>query len=171
MNSSRRAKDGRGTGGLHGRAYLRRLGFGMALSVWMMILGGGCQLAVSPYADELADQPAVTTLSADGIRAANAAPRESARRFDPIEMPPGYDVGVDHLPLFFEDPFEGMGSEDDRFAWTAEEYLCLVYGPSRFLVNGLFAPVSAVVTPPWVTMNSDGIIGERDRDPVRAARK
>jgi hypothetical protein len=66
------------------------------------------------------------------------------------------DGTVTHGPLFFEDGFEDQGSEDGQFAWTGEDYLQMFYWRGRFLVNALCFPVSAVVTPPWVVMASDG---------------
>ena len=70
---------------------------------------------------------------------------------------------VDHLPLYFEDPFEdkGAGRTDEtdphnvyRGGW--EDYVALPYCFARFTGNWLMFPVSAIVTTPWTIMESDG---------------
>jgi len=70
---------------------------------------------------------------------------------------------VSHWPLYFEDPFEdkGDGRTDQtnprdvhRLGW--EDYVALPYCFARFTANWLLLPVSALVTPPWTVMESDG---------------
>jgi hypothetical protein len=70
---------------------------------------------------------------------------------------------VEHLPLYFEDPFEdkGDGRTDEtdphnvyRGGW--EDYVALPYCFARFTGNWLMFPVSAIVTTPWTIMESDG---------------
>ncbi len=118
----------------------------------------GCQHMVNPFTDELAFAPVVTTPSVDAVRAAHVEPRAPHRPHASVEVPVSSGV-VTHSPLYFEDPFETTGCDDGQFAWTGEDYLYFVYGPSRFLVSiGLF-PVSAAVTPPWLEMTDDGLTG------------
>jgi hypothetical protein len=67
---------------------------------------------------------------------------------------------VPHYPLWWEDPFEDQGDNDHMFAWTWQDYFTMPYGPSRYILNTLAWPVSAVVTPPGAPMVSDGIVGK-----------
>ena len=135
---------------------------------WIRFLSGiamtipiaGCELMVNPFTDELASQRAVTTASVDGARAAKVTPTVLRRSYEQMSVW-AEDGAVTHGPLYFEDLFEDRGSEDNRFAWTAEDYLQLFYWRGRFLVNGALFPLSAVVTPPWTVMASDGELGRR----------
>jgi hypothetical protein len=119
------------------------------------VLAVGCQHMVNPFRDDLPATSDVTTASVAGARAAPSRPTVAPRGYEPqpIEAQNGT---VAHWPLWWEDPFEDQGSEDGTFAWTAEDYLCVAYGPARFLLNTMAWPVSAVVTPPWTVMCSDG---------------
>jgi len=122
-----------------------------------VLFAAGCQLMVNPFRDELAGQPEVTTASVEGARAAKTTPTVRQRDYTPFELCAEHE-GVTHGPLYFEDSSEDKGSDDDRFAWTGEDYLQLFYWRGRFLLNTVFFPVSAVVTPPWTVMESDGRI-------------
>ena len=117
-------------------------------------LASGCQLVKAPFTDELAGGPAVTTSSVEAARAMSVQPRLPHRPHAPVEvhLPGGT---VTHGPLYFRDPFESTDCDDGRFAWSGEDYLYWLYGPSRFLLNTAFFPVSAAVTPPWRIMKSD----------------
>ncbi len=70
---------------------------------------------------------------------------------------------VEHGPLYFEDPFvdKGAGRTEQtdpgnvyRLGW--EDWVALPYGYARHVLNLVALPVSAVVTPPWTRMESDG---------------
>jgi hypothetical protein len=131
---------------------------------------GGCHLMVNPYTDEIAMEPAVTTPSAEQAQAAQVAVTVTQRDYDLVEVRVE-DGSVTHGPLYFEDPFEDRGSEDGRFAWGGEEYLYFLHGPGCFLFKGLVFPISAVVTPPWITMASDGRVSQRAWSMVHDARR
>lgn len=82
--------------------------------------------------------------------------------------------GVAHWPLYFENPFVDkghgrQGSNKYHIGW--EDCIAVPYSYARFTVNWLFLPVSAVVTPPWTLMASDGEISEQclgpDQDATR----
>lgn len=89
---------------------------------------------------------------------------------------------VTHWPTYFEDPFVDKGAGNGRFdefgtgedayriGW--EDYLAMPYGFARHTLNWLLAPVSAVVTPPWTLMESDGRVSRQvlgyDHDATRA---
>jgi len=75
---------------------------------------------------------------------------------------------VRHWPLYTEDPFEdkGHGRTDAtdpynvyRYGW--EDFVALAYCPARFTLNWLALPVSAVVTPPWTILESDGFVSRQ----------
>jgi len=129
-----------------------------------MFLSSGCQLIVNPFADELAGEQRVTTASVDGALAATTTPRVATPRHPgavtPTEVRP-QEGTVTHGPLYFEDSFEDEGSDNNRFAWTAEDYSHTFYWRSRFLLNIVLFPISAVVTPPWAVMESDGYPSRR----------
>jgi len=117
-------------------------------------------MMVDPFKDELAGQQAITTASVEGVREANTTPTVRQRDYTPVELLAEPD-GVTHGPLYFEDTFEGKSSEDDTFAWTGEDYWQLFYWRGKFLLDILFFPVNAVVTPPWTVMESDGRLSRR----------
>lgn len=119
------------------------------------LLTGGCQLAVDPFTDELANRPAVTTPSVEGTRAADAAPNVPALRGEPTEVF-AKTGAVWHGPLYFEDSVEGECGPDDPFAWTGADYLDMLLGRVRFLCNTLLFPINVIRTPPWAVMESDG---------------
>jgi hypothetical protein len=89
---------------------------------------------VKPFRDELAGQQQMTTASVEGARAAKTTPTARQRDYDLYELH-AEKMGVTHGPLY---------------------YLQLFYWRGRFLLNTVFFPVSAVVTPPWTVMESDG---------------
>jgi len=129
---------------------------------------------VCPFHDEFVVHPTVaTTASAEGVHAAKATPVLRQRDHAQKEISPN-DGAVTHGPLYFEDPFEDKGSEDGKFAWTGEDYLQWWYWRGRFLLNAVALPVSAVVTPPWVVMVSDGRLSRQalgyDHDAERWAK-
>jgi hypothetical protein len=136
------------------------------------VLQSGCQLMVNPFKDELVGPPSATTASVDGVRAANAAPSVRQRGYAPVEIH-AESGAVTHGPLYFEDPYEEKGSADGQFAWTREDYFQAAYWRGRFLVNVLLFPISAIVTPPWTVMESDGRLSRQalgmDHDAQRAA--
>lgn len=112
-------------------------------------------------------------------------------RFEPAQIQPRdwtrstvapKSGAIHHWPLYFEDPFEDKshgrttathGHNVYHLGW--EDWVALPYGLSRFTANWLMLPVSAVVTPPWTVMVSDGEISRqlvfRDHDatPVHQA--
>jgi len=88
---------------------------------------------------------------------------------------PGESDAVQHWPLYFEDPFvdKGHGRQGlNKYHVGWEDYVALPYGYSRFTLNWLMFPVSAVVTPPWTLMESDGRLSRQalgyDHDAARA---
>ncbi len=141
---------------------------GLALSASL-----GCSHAINPFADEAVPPEQMTTASERAVREVNATPVVRQREWEPTTttMPSG---GVVHWPLWWEDPFEDKGSEDGKFAWTAEDYVAIPYSFARLLMNTMGWPVSAVVTPPGTPMVSDGrlssqILG-RDHDATPLSR-
>ena len=122
------------------------------LAVWWL---PGCQLFVDPWRDETSLEPPVTTASAELARAAETKESECPRDFAAATIAAA-DGAETHGPLYFEDPTEDSGSDNGAFAWTGEDYLQWVIGPTRFWLNGVLLPVSMFDTPPWTIMSSDG---------------
>lgn len=115
----------------------------------------GCGPMNSPFCDEYAYRPPVTTPSVDAVLAANVQPTVQERH-GLAKVRWMEDGAVVHGPLYFEDPSEEHGSEDGHFMWTGEDYLWMAQWRARFLANSIALPVSAVVSPPWQPMVSDG---------------
>lgn len=67
--------------------------------------------------------------------------------------------GVTHWPLYFEDPFEDKGSGRmgrNKYYLGWEDVIAVPYCYARFTLNWIATPVSMVVQPPWMVMESDG---------------
>ena len=138
----------------------------MALAVLVAVTGSACgPPAVNPWVDDSIPPPVWTSPSQDGVLATNA-PMTLRQRDWPETPGPYVSRETPHYPLWWEDPFEDKGDGDGRFAWTWADYVALPYSPGRYLLNTVAWPVSAVVTPPGVSMVSDGVIG-RDHDARR----
>lgn len=130
----------------------------------------GCQQhMVDPWTDELAGMTGVTTPSVVGYRLAPRKETLEPRHFEPTPVEP-QDGTVAHWPLWWQDPFEDKGSNDGKFAVTAEDYFYVAYGPARFILNTMAFPVSAWVTKPFTVMCSDGKLSQQalgyDHDPI-----
>ncbi len=111
---------------------------------------------------------------------ARYAPSEPRRRDWPVQTVAARSGAIAHWPLYFEDPFEdkGDGRTDEthardvhRLGW--EDYMAFPYCFARFTANWLMLPVSALVTPPWTVMESDGHLSRQllgyDHDAVPLA--
>ncbi|MBN1344347.1 MAG: hypothetical protein JXQ73_16790 [Phycisphaerae bacterium] len=134
----------------------------------------GCAHAINPFADEGVPKDEMTTASERVARDASATPVIRKRQWE--QTTTSYPSGaVVHWPLWFEDPFEDKGSEDGKFAWTAEDYLAMPYSCARLLLNTIGWPVSAVVTPPGTPMVSDGRLSRQalgmDHDATRLSKR
>jgi hypothetical protein len=121
--------------------------------------------AVNPWADDSVPARCCETPSYQGVMKAGHEPTVRHRDVSPVEAPL-VDGQVPHYPLYWEDPFEDKGDQNDTYAWTWQDYVVMPYGLGRFILNTIAWPVSAVVTPPGTPMVSDGVIG-RDHDARR----
>jgi hypothetical protein len=133
----------------------RFLGFIAPLMILPMFLMIGCH----PWAHPGVRTPLkgeVTTPSWESAFAVEREPREARREFEE-RVRLTRDGSVTHGPLYFEDTSVILKTDSDDFGWTGDDFLYMYYGPLRFLVNMLFFPVSAVDTPPWCVMVSDGL--------------
>ncbi len=144
----------------------------MAGATVMTVLG--CSSAVNPFVDDTASAEPATTASEEKVRAAQATPVVRRRDWEQSRL--GYASGdVEHWPLWFEDPFEDKGSEDGKYALTAEDYIAMPYSFARLLLNTMGWPVSAVVTPPPTPMVSDGRLSQqalgKDHDAIPLKRR
>ena len=148
---------------------LNREGLAAAVVGWCVALIAGCQHTINPFLDDLPVVDQVTTASVEGARTAPRKPSAPRRDFAAVSVEPQPGT-VSHWPLWWQDPFEDKGSEDDRFAWTVEDYFAMCYGPARFLLNTMAFPISAYVTRPGTVMCSDGKLSRQllgyDHDPM-----
>jgi len=133
------------------------------VSACLLLLSAGCAHVPNQFRE---DGPSVNaeldTPTARDVFAA-AQPAEPRRRPWPALAVAPESGAVKHWPSYFEDPFvdKGHGRTDAshpgnvyRLGW--EDYLAFPYCFARYTLNWLAFPVSAVVTPPWTLMESDG---------------
>lgn len=134
----------------------------------LLASGVGCAQINDPWKDSSAaidaDMTTPSTVSYEAEPHANISVRRTWEASD-VQYANGT---VTHWPLWFEDPFEDKGNRytppvngdenapDNVFAWNWVDYLHMGYGPSRWFLNTVGWPVSAVVTPPGTLMESDG---------------
>jgi hypothetical protein len=120
---------------------------------------GGCSEppAWNPWRDDSIPASEFGTASSSYVFAANQEPALRVRDY-PETSAPVVRKTVPHWPLWWEDPFEDQGDNNDEFAWTWQDYFHMPYGLGRFMVNTMGWPVSAVVTPPGTPMVSDGVV-------------
>ncbi len=141
--------------------------FGATLAA-LVLCTGGCAHLNDPFRDSsryIDDE--MNTASAEGYRTppefVTLVLRDSAE--DVVHHENG---SVTHWPLWFEDPFEDKGNRldprvhrdalDSEFVWNWADYLHILYGPGRFLLNTVAIPASIIVRPPGMLMESDGRI-------------
>ena len=136
-----------------------------------MIAAIGCQKppGVNPFVDDALPPTTWSTPSADVVLATDVEPAHRQRDFAQSTAP-SVAGEVPHYPLWWEDPFEDKGDGNTTFAWTLADAVAFPYSPARFLLNTVAWPVSAVVTPPFTPMVSDGVVrnkhdAERGRSP------
>ena len=132
----------------------------LSIGLFLCLLAGACNSppGINPWRDDSIGPTAWTTPSEQGVLAAGHQPAIRHR-----DVPPAYaplaSSGVPHYPLWWEDPFEDKGDEDGKFAWTLMDYFALPYSYGRSHLNTLALPLSAIVTPPFTPMVSDGLVG------------
>jgi hypothetical protein len=122
------------------------------------------------------------TPTAEDVRSrSQPAPSEVRDEWPPRTIAPESGV-VTHWPVWFEDPFvdKGAGRTDCtsprnvyRLGW--EDFVATPYSLGRHIVNWMFLPASAVVTPPWTVMASDGKLSRQclgcDHDATRLSQQ
>ncbi len=131
-------------------------------------LVGGCQILPNFFRET---GPS-TTMSWDSPTAADIKAHYQPAPTQPRDWPPSHTAPesgiVLHYPSYFEDPFvdkgDGRTNETNphdvyRAGW--EDYVAAPYSFARFTANWLLLPVSAVVTPPWTVMESDGYVSRQ----------
>ena len=140
----------------------------LALGIVVTGVVTGCVLTPNFYRE---DGPSVTTqwespTAVDVL--SRCEPAKLCQRDWPARTVTAESDAVQHYPLYFEDPFadKGHGRTDEsdphnvyRLGW--EDWVGFPYGIARFTANWLLLPVSAVVTPPWTVMESDGRISRQ----------
>jgi hypothetical protein len=121
----------------------------------------GCVSGVNPFVDRLQISPGSIespTASAIHVREVTPATPVPRRSGDHKVVTLG-DGSVTHYPLYFEDPFEYKDDGDGEFSVTGRDFALYLYGPARWVANGIAVPVSAVSDPPWARECSDGFVG------------
>lgn len=150
------------------------------MSCCLSILLSGCAHIPNQFRE---DGPSVSaewdSPTAADVKSRTAAAESNCRDWElaTVSVESG---AVTHWPLYFEDPFvdKGHGRTDEthpfdvhRLGW--EDYLALPYCLARHTANWLLLPASAVVTPPWTLMESDGRLSRQllgyDHDATRAS--
>lgn len=131
----------------------------------------GCSQLINHWRE---DGPAVTRVwesSTEVDIRSHYAPAPQLTRNWPDSAVTAVNGAVTHWPLYFEDPFVdkgsgngpfdecGTGRDEYRIGW--EDYVAMPYGYARHWANMLLLPVSAVVTPPWTVMESDGFLSRQ----------
>jgi hypothetical protein len=149
---------------------------GAVVAIWLTGGLSGCAYVINPFADQSVPPEEMTTASERTARESRATPTVRHREW-PASTATYPSGAVVHWPLWWEDPFEDKGSDDGKFAWTAEDYFAMGYSFGRFLLNTVGWPVSAVVTPPGTPMVSDGRLSrqalgmDHDAIPLRQAER
>jgi hypothetical protein len=116
--------------------------------------------AVNPWRPEPVAAEKWQTPTSERILAADVKPAVRQKEHMPHQYVPQVAGEVPHYPLYWEDPFEDVGDQNEHFAWTWQDYVVMPYSMGRVLLNTVAVPVSMVVTPPWQTMVSDGYVGQ-----------
>lgn len=165
------ARPGRPAAGRRPRA---AIGWTIVLS-GALTLAGGCAAIHNQFRE---DGPAAAAelnspSAADILERCQPAP---ARFRDWELMPIGSEPGaVTHGPLYFEDPFEDKGRGDPQYRMGWEDFVAAPYCYARYYLNLIALPVSAVVTPPWTAMESDGRLSRQllgyDHDAIPQSRR
>jgi len=157
------------------RCSLARAAAGLLLVGTFLLVG--CAQVPNQWRE---DGPAATadldSPSAKDLRATHA-PGPQRHRDWAVTTTAAESGAVTHWPLYFEDPFEdkGHGREGaNKYHLGWEDCVAGPYTYARFTLNWLMFPVSAVVTPPWTLMESDGVVSRQalgyDHDATRAAK-
>lgn len=93
------------------------------------------------------------------IRAERQPSAQRERGWELVSVEP-VTSDVIHGPLYFENPLVDKGaSYENRLGW--EDFVAPPYDIARFTLNWMASPVSAIVTPPWQPMASDGKLSEQ----------
>lgn len=149
--------------------FLRLDGLGVSMGL-LLAAAGGCGELINPFRDDLPAAAIITTASASRIQEAGLAPASRHRGWE-AQVVAAQDLGVTHWPLWWEDVVEDSGSDDGQFAWTWRDFVYILYGPGRQIVNTVGLPLSMLVDPPGALRCSDGLIsrqmfGMRNHDAV-----
>jgi len=129
-----------------------------ALLIAAFLAGCNKPPAVNPWRDDSIPDSVLGTAASELILSQGAEPVLRQHYDFPSLETPVVSGAVPHYPLWWEDPFEDQGDNNDQFAWTWQDYFDMPYGLGRFILNTMGWPVSAVVTPPGTPMVSDGVV-------------
>lgn len=158
--------------------FMRRIAPEAALAAAILVILPACSRVPNYW---LEDGPAKTTTletpTQQDVTQRFQASTARERGWQPQELSPQRGA-IRHEASYFEDPFEDKGRGDGRtpqvdYRLDWQDYVAALYDYPRFTANWLLFPVSVVVTPPWVDMESDGVLSKQalgyDHDAERVA--
>ncbi len=126
------------------------------LSLAIALFSAGCS-----YNDWLACTPTETqnvpTVRSDPRIQPQVQPRPWEQRIVYYQ-----NGSVEHGPLYFQDPYEYIGTNDGQIrTWGPDDLEAFFASPVTLVINGAFLPVKLVDTPPWESVWSHGIYPEQ----------
>ncbi len=133
--------------------------FVSSIGLATVLLLSGCELATNAYIDPIDNQQRISTASVDAALEIEASPAPRSRSYTSLRLE-SFDNGVTHGPLYFEDPYESLEGDDD-LAWSGQDHFASIACPVRYAANLALTPLTAIVTPPWLVMESDGAPSKR----------
>ncbi len=141
------------------RSNTRSKNSGMIASALVALLATGCASPNHFREDGPSVDAELESATARSVFAGTADRAAQRRNWQTATYTPT-DAGViEHAPTYMEDPFvdKGHGREGRNVYYVGwEDMVALGYCYPRHTLNWLMIPVSAIVTPPWTVMESDG---------------
>lgn len=130
-----------------------------SLSLAVLITCGCGRIHNHFAADSPAELHPNASPTSEAIRAKYEPDEQRKRDWELVTIEP-VKSDVIHGPLYFEDPLVAKGaSYKNRLGW--EDFVAPPYDIARFTLNWVACPISAIVTPPWQPMVSDGKLSEQ----------
>ncbi len=161
------------------------IGFQPVFASSLLFLLAGCAHVENHFVDDSPSTAVDWRSASEADILENFEPSAPSERGWPRSAALVADGTVTHWPLYLENPFVDKGSGNSpldprqtgrneyRIGW--EDVVGTLYSHARYTANWLMMPVSAVVTPPWTLMESDGILSEQllgyDHDAIPAGRE
>jgi len=138
-----------------------RTAFPASAAIWLLV---GCAHIPNQWAE---DGPAASadleSPTAQDLRANYSPAEQRCRDWETVRVVADRGA-VTHWPLYFEDPFADKGhgrKGPNKYHIGWEDYIALPYCYARFTLNWLMLPASAIVTPAFIVMESDGELSKQ----------